>query len=330
MPEGHITDLGTEMGVNVEDDGRTRVAVFEGLAEASLHLRDQDGMRTESVGAREAMELLPQTGELRKSNMEDFLPATELKLPDLIMRGDYSSAILKTGPRHYWRLNRATTDGLVPDEIQGGAPLRLGSGVSLQPNAMGMVNAEIAEDAAGPALLADGPWVAKRSGWAIELWFVSRNVEQSTLAAFSENDLNPRHAMLVEYSSHDPVNERRRSLRFLVRWPVETRGGVNLYSKPTFLPYQWHHVVAQQQDRHMELWVDGRLTGKGVADEMPEKIRGVLVFGNAIIKAPVTHEPTPARRLSGRMAEIAVYDRMLTAEEILGHAAIGGKRPATP
>jgi hypothetical protein len=273
------------------------------------------------------MEITPGTDELRKSDMEDFLPATDLRLPDLIMQGDYAAAIHQSAPRHYWRLNRAT-DGLAPDEITGGAPLRLGPGVTLQADNNGYVNADIAEDATGPAISATKPWLARRSGWAIEFWFVSRNSEQTSLAAFSEGDSNPNHAVLLEYNSRDPVLERRRSIRFLMRWPVDSRGGVNLYSKPTFVPYQWHHVVAQQQDRRMELWVDGRLAGRGVADEMPEEIRGALLFGNAIILAPVTHEPVAARRLSGRMAEIATYDRMLSAEEVRAHAARGGKRPA--
>ncbi|RYD75946.1 MAG: hypothetical protein EOP84_17535, partial [Verrucomicrobiaceae bacterium] len=46
-PRGTATDLGTEMGVTVADDGATQVGVFEGSVIASLKQPEQDGVRTQ-------------------------------------------------------------------------------------------------------------------------------------------------------------------------------------------------------------------------------------------------------------------------------------------
>ncbi|MDP1588114.1 MAG: LamG-like jellyroll fold domain-containing protein [Prosthecobacter sp.] len=324
LPHGLVTDLGTEMGVKVEPDGRARVAVYEGLAEATLNLKNQDGVRTEPVAAREALQMTPQTGAMKKSAMDDILPAIPLSLPSLIMRSDYARAVRAARPRHYWRLNRAEA-GLIPDEMPGGLSLRMGAGVSLQQDERGQQVVDFAGTTAGTGLRPTGPWSMRHTGWAVELWFVGTSLDQSSLASLALAEDDPLHVFLLGYNSNAPNLEDRSNLRFLTRWPAESRGGVNLYSRPTFLPYQWHHVVAQQQGRRMELWVDGIPSGKGIADEQPVEIEGHLSIGVATILAPVTHAPVQGRPLKGRMAEIALYDRVLTVEEIRQHAAIGGK-----
>lgn len=324
LPHGRVTDLGTEMGVNVELDGRARVAVFEGLAEATLKLPNQDGTRTEAVGANRAVEMLPATGELKPSDMNDFLSATELSLPSLTMRSDYGKAVRAAQPLHYWRLNRAD-QGLVPNEMPSAVALRMGTGVSLQADERRNLTAHFDGQKTTTGLIPQEPLTLPRSGWAVEFWFVSSTADQSSLATLALDDNDPLHVMIVEYNTIIPSIEMRRSVRFLMRWPAESHGGVNLFSKPTFLPYQWHHVVAQQQAETMELWVDGRRVGRGICDPLPDEIRGHFSFGATTILAPVTHDPIKARQLSGRMAEIAIYHRTLSEDEIRQHAAIGGK-----
>lgn len=324
LPHGRVTDLGTEMGVNVERDGRARVAVFEGLAEATLKLPNQDGTRTEAVGANKAVEMLPATGELKSSDMSDFLSATELSLPSLTMQSDYSKVIRAAQPLHYWRLNHAE-QGLIPNEMPSGVALRMGTGVSLQRDERQKLTAHFDGEKTGTGLVPLEPLMLPRSGWAVEFWFVSSTADQSSLATLALGENDPLHVMIVEYNTVIPNIEMRRSVRFLMRWPAESHGGVNLFSKPTFLPYQWHHVVAQQKEESMELWVDGRRAGRGVCDPLPDEIRGYFSFGATTIMAPVTHGPIHSRHLSGRMAEIAIYQRLLSEEEIRQHASIGGK-----
>jgi hypothetical protein len=79
----------------------------------------------------------------------------------------------------------------------------------------------------------------------------------------------------------------------------------------------WHHVVIQIQGRRMELHVNGMPAKVATADEMPEIIELFPTFGFAHTGGVDVASDVPADRfLIGRMAEIAVYDRVLSREEI--------------
>lgn len=321
VPNGRVTDLGTEMGVNVDHDGSTRVAVFQGKAEAMLRLRDQDGILTKLVAAQEAVEILPMTGELKKTAMDGFLPLTELPLPDFSLRADYPEVIKKSGPVHYWRMTDAES-GVVKDEMAGNKTLTLTAGVWIQADEMGRRTVEFNGESGSRAMYVKEPFALKRSGWAIELWFVNRSYDQAALASFTPAENDPNHIFISEFNTQIPKVERRRSVRFLARWPAATDGGVNLFSSPNILPFQWHHVVIQQTERKMQLWVDGVLAGKGVSDPQPTEMLGHLMFGATTIENRSTHKPETNRRLRGRMADLAIYDRTLSAEEIQQHASM--------
>lgn len=318
--------LSTEMGVNVERDGRVRVAVFEGLAEASLNLPDQDGTHHRSHRRHRAVEMLPGTGQMKPSGMNDFLSATELSLPSLTMRADYAKAIHTARPAHYWRLDRAD-QGLVPDEIPSGVALRMGSGVSLQADRRQQMAAHFDGQKSGTGLSLVEPLTLPRKGWAVELWFVSSTADQSpSLASLALGVDDPLHAMIVEYNTIIPSVEMRRSVRFLMRWPAESHIGVNLFSSPPSCPYQWHHVVAQQQDEKMELWVDGRLSGRR-ASAILCRMRFAAIY--PLVPPPSWH-PSPAMIPSKPPGSTDVWRRSpsiiaFSRWEVRRHAAIGGK-----
>jgi hypothetical protein len=115
-------------------------------------------------------------------------------------------------------------------------------------------------------------------------------------------------------------------MRFLMRATAASTEGVNLISRPGTLPFVWHHVVAQRQEREMTLYVDGRRLASGICDEVAPEALGALLFGYSIGYTGNEANSKPWRQLQGRLAEIALYDRVLTPEEIGQHAALGGKK----
>ncbi len=333
-PHGTVTDLGTQMGVNVAEDGKTRMAVFEGSAEATLQQPGQDAVRTLVVKATQAIEMLSNTGEILTSDSENFLPALTPQIEPLQLAADYAQAVHSAKPRHYWRLDHQL-DNSIPNEVSGSPPtLLLVGGAKLTADAAGHVSGQFGGASSKSGLTAVEPWLMQRSGSAVELWFASTSSDQVTLAGFSSALDNAKHVCLLEYSSVLLNNSRigrvtgPRRVRYLMRWPGDSKSGVNLLSAPDITLYQWHHLVAQQKERQMELYLDGRLIGRGMADEMPQEFAAAMTFGYAIIDGPApTRLPTaPSRHLSGRIAEIAIYDHMLTVEQIREHAKLGGKK----
>jgi hypothetical protein len=344
-PGGTATDLGTEMGITVDEDGATRVGVFQGSVLAALKQPGRDGVRTQILRPSEAVRMLPSTGEFQPSGMTDFPAAPEIPLPPLALADDYAGAILAARPRHYWRLDRSTTGRLVPDEIPGGMPLQRIGAAELQPDEKGRVSARLGHEEGPNGFVAKQPWIMQRAGSAVEMWFATTDCGHSTLASFALDPESSRQFSLLEFATQYPdfvvpTGRQEESslpspagslapgrMRYLMRATATSTAGVNLISHPGITPFVWHHVVAQRQDREMALYVDGVRLASGVCDEVAAETPVALLFGYSVGYTTTEANSLPWRQLHGRLAEIAIYDRVLTPEEIRQHAALGGKNP---
>lgn len=320
-PGGAVTDLGTELGVSVGKDGNTQVAVFEGEAEASLRMPGQEGVRTELLTAHQSARLIPSTGEIvaTEPDLTGFLPATELHVPPLQLATGYEGKISASHPVHYWRMDRLE-QGLIPNEVTGAPALRPVGGMRLEPASPESPTTRTVAHFGGRtnpgALYAVQPWLAPGAAHAVEMWFASTTTEQMSLFALTTGKAPNDHLELVELAVRQPGRSPRPGIvRYLTRWPAGSGGGINIYTEPKFLPYQWHHLVAQQANGKMELYLNGHLVGKADADPFAPQIPctvqlGCLRYNEGRALAQLQ------RPFAGKMAEVAIYDRLLTAEEI--------------
>lgn len=325
-PRGAVTDLGTELGIAVSRTGKTNVAVFEGQAEVSVQMPGQAGVRTALLNESEQAEFESGTGEIRASSLEEPPDVAPPSLPALRLASDYTQKILAGRPAHYWRLDRAQ-EGSIPNEVADGPALRLAGGAALQPGTNGGRSSVRFQGNKRPgALHADRPWTTPAQGYAVEFWFVADTLEQMALAALTTTAKDSPHVALVELGGRRAGQDfSAGSVRYLLRWPPGHRDGMNLYSPPVALPYQWHHVVAQHEAGRLHLYVDGKEIGSTQADAVPEAVACVLQFGALEYRAD--RDPARLRRpFSGCMAEIAVYDRLLTVDEIRAHASAVDRR----
>ncbi|WP_075089459.1 LamG-like jellyroll fold domain-containing protein [Verrucomicrobium spinosum] len=320
-PGGAVTDLGTELGVSVSKDGNTQVAVFEGEAEASLRIPGQEGVRTELLTAHQSAKLIPSTGEIvtTSPDLARFLPATELHVPPLQLAAGYEENIIASRPVHYWRMDRLE-QGLIPNEVRGAPALRPVGGIRLEPASPESPTARTVVNFAGQtnpgAIHSVGPWLAPGAAHAVEMWFASTTTEQMSLFAFTTGKAPNDHLELVELALRQPGRSPRPGIvRYLTRWPAGSGGGINIYTEPKFLPYRWHHLVAQQAHGKMELYLNGHLVGKADADPFAPQLLctiqlGCLRFNEGMLLKNLQ------RVFSGKMAEVAIYDRLLTIGEI--------------
>jgi hypothetical protein len=141
-----------------------------------------------------------------------------------------------------------------------------------------------------------------------------------------------KHLFLIELTASDRQSLLPPgSVRFLHRWPPSDSGGDNLFSTKYYIPYRWHHLVAQRSGGWMELYVDGVPT-------QPLATRSALATEACrFLLGRLKPEPRPSGKIHsrpfvGRIDEIALYDRPLSAGEVRRHYELGnsGERPSGP
>jgi hypothetical protein len=135
-----------------------------------------------------------------------------------------------------------------------------------------------------------------------------------------------KHIALLELiargrrSVHEPC-----AVRFLDRWPAARTGGVDVFSRRSFVPSQWHHVVGQKSGDILQLYVDGELVGTSPARlnfADPDATAPCRVLVGRLKQLSIRPHYSEIRPFEGRLDELAIYDRPLTVAEIRRHVAL--------
>ncbi len=310
-PGGAVVDLGTEFGVNVEGEGKTQVVVYQGQAELAMLSRDGSPLRTRLLSAQQSSELDPRANTLRGIDPREMLTAPDLSIPPLALSADYSRRILKSKPLHYWR-GHSAANGKIEDSVPNGRALQMLGGIVPQPDG------SLAFSEGEPQYLrADDEWTPPAE-FAVELWFASDAFHSSALAVLHALDDENDTLSLLQLTRRDARNALRPGrVRFLFRWPPGSRDGMNVYSAPLYTPYRWQHLVCQRRGSTLEMYLDGKLAGDTELLGTEKTTACALRFGR-LFEAAGNHD---ARQFVGRMAEMAVYEHVLTPAEIREHAA---------
>lgn len=313
-PRGAVTDLGTVLGISVTKSGQTDVSVIEGQAELSTRIPGQSGLRTAVLNQHEKASLGSSSGVIGSSDAMDFLDAVEPESPAMPWSEDHARRVLASKPAHYWRLNRVE-NGRIVNEIAGGPALLISGEVEITSSA------RFRGRQAPGVLHSEQPWRPDGGHWAIEFWFMPESLDQMALAALTTADATRPHMGLVEMGGRRPGEAVGPGvMRYLLRWPPGHRDGLNLFSGTNAaLPYQWHHIVAQQHAGKMELYLDGQLIGPAQSEAAPSAVDAILQLG-ALEFRPGQDTTKLRRAFQGRLAEVALYDRVLDANEVREHS----------
>ncbi len=310
-PGAAVVDLGTELGVHVDQGGRSQVVVYEGLAEATLLGPDGSPNRTQTLKAEQSIELDPRNGTMRTVALRELLPSPKLDIPSLKLASDYPQRVLAAKARYYWPSSQVE-DGRIRDRVQDGMSLSLVGPIE----AMNDGSLSFIESSEPQYLRAEGAWSPPKQ-FAVELWFASNAFHNSTLAVLQAPPPNHGDLALLELTQRNqetPFKPGR--VRFLYRWPPGGTDGVNLYSEPLYIPYQWHHLICQRRNDTLEMFIDGHQVGETRLLGLEDTTTCSLRFGRLKESAPDKH----VRQFGGRMAELAVYERALSPNEIRHHA----------
>jgi hypothetical protein len=326
-PGSAVIDMGTEFAMNVEADGRSRVMVFEGAAEAALLSTAGSPERTQLVERNKSFELDPRTHRISEAGArpDGFVTAPDLSDPSLVLDPSYAGAVLQSKPLAYWRFE-SLAGGAFPNEIADGPPLRVNGPVGIAGNSAGNGFAVFKADEPGQFLFTDHLWkLSREPGHAIEFWFLSEGISHASLVGlFPPKDylsLGHRgrhvHNFLVELTARDRQSlYKPASVRFLHRWPLDTRIGNNIFSEYVYVPRRWHHVLAQKNGERMELYFDGEPDHSMPLELDHPTLSCRLVIGR---RTPDPLELHDRRPFVGRLDELAIYDHPLSAEEVRHH-----------
>jgi hypothetical protein len=334
-PGMEVLDLGTEFALNLDEDGKSRVMVFQGEAAVSVLGKDGRSVRGQLLPRRSSIEVDPNAGGIHDvpPQPDAFIPLAEFVPPPLELPPGYAAEILAARPWGYWRFD-ALAGGKVPNRVAGRPALQALGGVAVEKSPNGNCWARFQPRDPDQGFLMEGDWSPPRAeGYALEMWvqadLPSPNAFSQTalVGLIDRNDEKAEnHLAYLELtargrrSPHEPC-----AVRFLDRWPASMSGGADLFSRRTFVPSLWHHVVGQKSGNTLELYVDGERVGttpaKPDADAAPDVVTVPcrLLVGRLKRKShlPFTNE---VRAFEGRLGELAVYDRPLTLEEIRRHA----------
>lgn len=327
-PTSAVVDLGTEFGLNVEGDGKSRVMVFEGKAEAAVLNAEGSPLRSHLIGESRAIEIDPESGRIEEAaaRSEDFVRPPALAAPPLVLDPSYRDAVLEAGPWGYWRFE-AMDGGAVASEVAGRPPLRATGPVRLADAAGDNRCVEFGPGTVEQRLELDGLWEPPREpDYAVELWVLSERIGHAALASLIEPGppgADYHHLFLVELTASDRQSLfPPASVRFLHRWPPGDAGGDNVFSSKYYIPYRWHHVVAQSDGGRMELYVDGTLT-RSVSHRAERETRPCRLLVGRLKPLPRLEGRLHSRPFVGRIDELAVYNRPLAAEEVRRHFTLG-------
>jgi hypothetical protein len=325
-PAAAVVDRGTEFAVNVDADGRSRVFVFEGVAEAALLDPGGSPKLTQIVERSQSFDLDPRTGRIAEADArpEGFARSPETAPPQLALDPLYPAAVMASRPASYWRFE-SVSDGSFPNEVPDGPPLRP-SGPVARDGAAGRGCAVFRAGEPVQFLSTDRLWELARSpGHAVELWVLPGEIRDASLVGlFPPKDhlaAGKRgrfvHTFLLELTAYDRGSLfKPASVRFLHRWPLDTRVGHNIVSEAVYVLRRWHHVVAQKNGGRLELYFDGELDRAMPLEPDHPTMSCRLVVGR---RTPDPNEPRDERPFTGRIDELAIYDHPLSSDEVRGH-----------
>jgi hypothetical protein len=320
--------------LNVAADGTSELMVFEGEAELSVLNAEGHTLRSQLLGEAMAAEVDPGAGRIRgvPATPDRFVAAPELIPPALALDPAYPGAVRQSRPWGYWRFE-ALADRRIGNEVPGRPALRAVGPVELAGAPVENHSCEFGPTRAEQYLVLDGSWTPSRqTGYAVELWALPEEYNASTLVNLTAraHEQAQDHTFLLELTgrSHHLIHDPCR-VRYLDRWPPGASGGVNVFSRGLYIPYRWHHLVAQKVEDRLELYLNGELTGTTPADADSATGPCRLVVGR--LKTGRQPNQTQIRPFVGRLDELAVYDRPLSPEDIRRHYELGtAGRPVLP
>jgi PKD repeat protein len=228
----------------------------------------------------------------------------------------YDDAVLTSGAVDYWPLNEST--GTAGYDWAGGSDLAVANATR---GAAGPVTPGTATTFSGSTGSSAGTTTATAGPqtFTVEAWFKTNSTRGGKIIGFGSNATGNSGS----YDRQVYLDNSGR-VTFGV-YPGATR---TVTSGTGFNDNQWHHVVASLSSKGQVLWVDGVKIGERTDTTSAQDYMGYWRIGGDNLGS--WPNAGTSSYLNGSIANVAVYDRALTRNEIDAHRIASGRTSALP
>lgn len=224
---------------------------------------------------------------------------------------NYAEAVMDDGASLYWRLGGSAAQG--GNDLVGNNDAVVRSGVTS--NSTGALSSE-----PGPSYNFNGTTSGYLNStnnmkvgqqYSTELWFRTTTTTGGKLIGFGNSS-----------SGSSSTYDRHVYMRNDGRLVYGTYPGIarTITSTAAYRDGNWHHVVASQGWDGMKLFVDGQLIGALPENTSQDYLGFWRVGGDNLNNWP--NRPT-SNYFAGQIDEVAVYNRVLTSQEVSEHYLSG-------
>lgn len=292
-PEAEVIDFGTEFSVDVEG-GASEVHVFEGLVRVHPGASNQrDVSRSVDVQASQAVRITEGAAEPEGISIETDRFIRNFDEP----KWNYARLVRRSSPLAYYRMP-IRDRGLLAEPPEYSGVVLTGDG-KRPPHARGVFvggSLRVGADSAGRGGRVDSP--------------PPLSTGQFSLTVFVYLEA-PAHSAMVATNLHEGQGNFGLSLdeNGLLEAAVRSgNGDVSSTTGNTVLPQKtWRHVVVTADGEQMQLYEDGELVASKPCAAAAANDSDAVWFGT---------DASATRVWNGRIDEVALFNRVLTTEEI--------------
>jgi len=324
-----ITDTGTAFAVSVPKHGEPDIHVYEGSVEVVLAADGADAI------SREIVLVAGDTYGPGGKDIDDFPPPPDVRPVGLEVADKYRDAVLSSKPLLYWSFDTAVVREKVSNEVVARPELvgrSLSGGLAFQdaPGGRGRsLSGSGASHKSPRSLICETPitFHPETGGLTIEAWIYTLGEAQGVVAALCQPKRDgegiPRHIAMLSLSGFQGRPTLFGQPRFLTRLGQPERSLTedelkefyarnNLIIDRGVTPGVWTHLVAVRSQDSLLLYVDGvpQVCAVDEAWKLPQT--ATLVVG----QLDAWRNDRPFR---GLIDEFAIYDRPLSAVEVMRH-----------
>jgi len=231
----------------------------------------------------------------------------------------YSAAVLDSKPTHYWPLGESS--GTAAYDWAGGNDMTLSTNAVRSQQGQVQVAGETSHSTSFTGSSSFGTTTTSETGpqvFSLEAWFKTSSTTGGKIAGFG----NSSSGNSSSYDRHIYLDGSGRVS--FGTYPGDTR---TLSSPGGFNDGTWHQVVGTLGPDGMSLFVDGVRVGSRADTVSAQAYNGYWrVGGDSIGSWP----NSGADYLNGQIADVAVYDKVLTADQVDTHWTASGRASSIP
>ncbi len=326
-----FVDLGTEFSLNVDEGGKSDLLVHEGEVVANTINDDGATEQVEIVSKNEALHYnhLHNRFDKLEAIQENFLQHEVSRSVPIPHLQAYQQQVKSSKPAHYWdfgvELGDSHTDSI------GGLMLQAKGNHIETTSSEGNSAIYFSNDSQFHELTLNGLIeFRKNQAFSIEFLFCADRINRASMFSLFDPDSvtsngSAKHFVLIETMAEDGWYSHIPACVRSVYRPVadtEASSGINSFGKDHYYPGVWTHLVISFDGRYLRTYQNSRLQNEVHIEKnepLNESSRYAMVLGQMASYADSEPPSQNHRPFMGLIDELAIYDRVLTADEIKSH-----------